>query len=76
MALSQQDIDLIEARSELIAERVVTRVVAEVLRTHIQLCPHGRSLGNSKRLLIGIGIGIGLISSGSSAATALLIKFW
>lgn len=75
MALSKLDMDLIEARSELIAERVVTKVVSDVLKTHIAICPHGRWLASSKRLLVGIAIGIVLVSAGSSAATAMIIKF-
>ena len=78
MALNPQDIALIEARAELIADRVadrvVTKVVAAVLKTHVATCPYGRWLNNTKRVLIGMAIGVTLVSAGSSAATALIIK--
>lgn len=74
MALSQVDIDLIDSHAELIAERVTEKVIAEVLKAHINACPHGRFLYGSRRLLIGIGIGIILVSVGSNAALAILFK--
>ena len=76
MSLTQQDMELIEARAELIAERVVTKVVSQVLATHVQTCPHGRWLAGSKRVLVGMGLGITLVSAGSSATTALILRLF
>jgi len=75
MALSAQDIQLIESRAELISERVSEKVISKVLAAHITSCAHGRFLFAGRRLVVGIMIGIALVSAGSSAATALLIKF-
>lgn len=74
MALTQPEIESLEARAELIAERVSERVITRVLAAHVASCPHGRMLETWKQRLIGLGVMAALISAGSSAGTALILK--
>jgi len=74
MALSQQDMDLIQARAELIAEQVVERVVTRVLAAHIKSCPYGRTLYGGRWMLIGLAVGLAVVSVGSGAVGAMLFK--
>lgn len=72
--LTQPDIENIEARAELIAERVSERVILRVLAAHVASCPHGRLLETWKQRLVGACIVVVLVATGSSAGTALIIK--
>jgi hypothetical protein len=78
MALTEQDTQLIEARAELMAERVVEKVTTRLLANHIASCPHGISMRIKKGTLIGLVLGAVAVGSGSGelvkAVVSLIIK--
>jgi len=75
MALEPQDIALLEARAELITERVVSKVTKELLIQHIDSCPHGKTLLKSKFLIVGSIIGAGIGGGiGGGGIVAILMK--
>jgi len=45
-------------------KEIAREIIKEVLREHIQSCPHGKTLLASKMLLIGACMGSGLTSAG------------
>jgi len=75
MPLNEQDIALIEAKTELMAERVIEKVTIKLLLQHIESCPHGKALLKSKYLVVGSIIGAGIGGGlGGGGIVAVLIK--
>jgi hypothetical protein len=66
VALSHQDI--IECKE------IAREIVKEVLKEHIETCPHGRALLISKYLIIGMIIGTTIFSFAGSATAIVLLK--
>ncbi len=58
---------------KLIAKELCFEVTKSIISEHIQSCPHGRSLMNSKWLLVGICIGSGMTGGGIGALMAKLL---
>jgi len=69
MALSEGDKAIVME----MVHSIVTEVTEKLIRTHIQTCPHGKSLMVSKALLIGCMIGSGLGAGGISALVVKLL---
>ncbi len=65
MSLTEQD--RIECRE------IAREIVAEVLRIHIEHCPHHQAYLIGKARLIGIGLGIVLASSVGSGTAATVV---
>jgi len=73
MPLTREEQRAIDDRCELIAERVIERVLAKVIETHKQTCPHGLYLMGGKKLLVGFLIAASVFGAGSGATIASII---
>lgn len=73
MALSELDQAYIREVATNTAGVVSKEVITEVLKWHIDSCPHGKSILASKWGLIGLCIGSGV--SGGGIATVLIKLF-
>jgi hypothetical protein len=60
MALTEGD----KAICAEMTRQIVDEVVKEVMRVHMESCPHGRLIARSKVFFIGAFLGSGLASSG------------
>lgn len=52
-------------------KEMAREIVKEVLREHVQACPHGQTLSILKAKFIGICLGVGV---GSGGVTAAILK--
>jgi hypothetical protein len=60
MELTAQDKEWLKLTSSALAREVAL----EVIKVHVQICPHGQILARTKSILIGIGIGSGCFGGG------------
>jgi hypothetical protein len=56
MALTKYDIDTLDSHAELIAERVIQKVMDRMMQAHIDSCPHGRRLLILQSVALGAGV--------------------
>ena len=68
MALREQDREWVRLTSR----ELVFEVTKEVIKSHIEKCPHGRAILMSKWFLIGICTGPGLLGGGAGFLLAKL----
>lgn len=66
MALTEGD----KAICAEITREIVEEVVTNVLKVHLEACPHGKALARSRAIVIGACIGSGLGSGGLVLAIA------
>jgi len=60
MSLTEQDTNYIREVVTNVASKVSKEVISDVLKWHIQSCPHGKTILASKWGLIGLCVGSGL----------------
>jgi hypothetical protein len=71
MALTDQDRDYIREFAVNSATEISKQIIEDVLKWHIEACPHGKSMLASKWFILGICVCSGLSGGG---IVALLIK--
>ena len=49
-------------------KEIAREIINEVIKYHIEMCPHGKTLLMNKYLLMGVCIGCGIASGGVAAA--------
>ena len=76
MALSDQDRAYIREVAINSATLVTKQVIENMLKWHIDACPHGKSIMASKWGLLGICIGSGVGGAGFFAALLKLFSGW
>ena len=65
MSLSEGDKDT--------CREIAREIITEVIKYHIESCPHGKTLMASKWFLVGICIGSGLAGGGVALALAKVV---
>ena len=73
MALTEQDRAYIREVAVNSATVVSKQIIEDVLKWHIEACPHGKSILASKWGLLGVCIGSGI---GGGGMVAVLIKIF
>ncbi len=73
MALSEQDREYIREVAINSAGEVSKQVIEDVLKWHIDACPHGKSILASKWGLLGLCVGSGV---GGGGMVAVFIKIF
>jgi len=73
MALTDQDMAYIREVAVNSATEVSKQIIEDVIKWHIESCPHGKSILASKWGLLGVCIGSGL---GGGGLAAVLIKIF
>ncbi len=74
MALSEQDREYIREVAINSAGEVSKQVIEDVLKWHIESCPHGKSILASKWGLLGLCVGSGVSGAGCFAAILKLFS--
>ena len=77
MELTPQNIELIRLTATEVSRQIVEKVVAGVIKTHLDTCPYGKTLLKTKLILVGfcIGSGIGGGIAGGGIAVTLMKAF-
>lgn len=73
MALTEQDREYIREVAVNSATEVSKQIIEDVLKWHIDACPHGKSILASKWVMIGVCAGSGVSGGG---LVAVLIKIF